>query len=417
MNAAKTPETTVSKHSIVAKAVRYLIPVGFLIVGWVSYTILSVEKEEEKRLPAKQRIIRTTVVEMPLQDYETVVKVRGVVTPHNEVTLNAEVSGKILTLSPGFEDGAYFAKDEVLLELDDADYQTGVLAAEAQLARSSAAFAQEEARAKQARLNWEDLGYDEEPNELVLRLPQLREAAANVKSAEAQLERANRDLERTRIRAPFDGRVRVCSVGLGQSIGTGTPLATIFATDFAEVRLPISENELAFVTLPEGPEDPPVPVVLRNAISVDSEITWKGEIVRTDGTLDASSLELFAIARVSDPFGRSSKHPPLRIGQPVTGIVPGRVLKDVYVVPRKAIRQVDRIYLVNKEAMTIGREVIEAIWSDEEHLIIRNPGLFDGSYLATSQLSYTPDDAKVEIIAPLESVAEDAAKEVKKKTS
>ncbi|MFT5405017.1 MAG: hypothetical protein ACI9DF_003863, partial [Verrucomicrobiales bacterium] len=142
MNAAKTPETTVSKHSIVAKAVRYLIPVGFLIVGWVSYTILSVEKEEEKRLPAKQRIIRTTVVEMPLQDYETVVKVRGVVTPHNEVTLNAEVSGKILTLSPGFEDGAYFAKDEVLLELDDADYQTGVLAAEAQLARSSAAFAQ-----------------------------------------------------------------------------------------------------------------------------------------------------------------------------------------------------------------------------------------------------------------------------------
>ncbi|MFT5403895.1 MAG: RND family efflux transporter MFP subunit, partial [Verrucomicrobiales bacterium] len=317
----------------------------------------------------------------------------------------------------GFEDGAYFAKDEVLLELDDADYQTGVLAAEAQLARSSAAFAQEEARAKQARLNWEDLGYDEEPNELVLRLPQLREAAANVKSAEAQLERANRDLERTRIRAPFDGRVRVCSVGLGQSIGTGTPLATIFATDFAEVRLPISENELAFVTLPEGPEDPPVPVVLRNAISVDSEITWKGEIVRTDGTLDASSLELFAIARVSDPFGRSSEHPPLRIGQPVTGIVPGRVLKDVYVVPRKAIRQVDRIYLVNKEAMTIGREVIEAIWSDEEHLIIRNPGLFDGSYLATSQLSYTPDDAKVEIIAPLESVAEDAAKEVKKKTS
>lgn len=419
MKDSATAQPNEGKHHLLAKFSRVVIPLLFLVVGWLTYTKLAVEPEKQKRPPDKQRVIKTTVAEIKLQDYQTIINTRGIVKPHNEVTLNAEVSGKIVTISPDFEDGAYFAEGDVLLELDDADFKTAVLASDAQLARAKAAYAQEEARAKQARLNWQDLGYQEEPNELVLRLPQLREADANVKSAEAQLERANRDLGRTKVRAPFEGRVRLRSVGRGQSIGTGTPLGTIFATDYAEVRLPISSRELEFLTLPEGTDDPPIAVELRNAINANSTDVWKGEIVRTEGTLDESSLELFAIARVSDPFGRKADHPALRIGQPVTGAIPGRILKDVYVLPRKAIRQVDRIFLVNKEALTLDRHIIKAIWSEEDHLVIQDPGVFDGRYLATSRLSYTPDDAKVEILTPSESVAEEtepAAATTEKKT-
>ena len=403
--------------SFLAQAIRLAPPLLFLVIGAFSYVQLSQEPAETKRPPAPPRVIKTAVADIPLQDYQITVMTRGIVRPHNEVTLTADVAGKVTEIAPPFEDGAFFSKDDILIELDDADYKTSVLAAEAQLARAKATSAQEQARAKQALLNWNDLGYSDEPNELVLRLPQLRETEASVKSASAQLERAQRDLERTRVRAPFNGRVHQRTVGIGQSVGNGTSLGTIFATDFAEVRLPISAHELDQLSLPEEGTDPPVQVNLRNAVDESSPHTWTAEIVRTEGTLDEQSLELFAIARISDPFGRVSGKRPLRIGQPVTGAIKGHVLEQVYVIPRRAVRQVDRIFLVMKEEMKLDRRIITPIWSDLDHFIIRDPGMFEKAYLATSSLSYTPHDAKVEILSQ-EKVAEesDVPKETPKKT-
>jgi hypothetical protein len=230
-----------------------------------------------------------------------------------------------------------------------------------------------------------------------LRLPQLREAEANVESAKAQLAQAKRNLERTKVRAPFDGRVRQRRVGLGQSVGPGTPLGSVFAIEYAEVRLPITARDMAFLTLPEGPEDPPVDVELRDALNHD-ETVWTAKIIRTEGTLDENSLELFAIARVSDPFGRESERPPLRIGQPVIAFIPGHVLKDVIAVPRIAVRQLDRIILLDPNELTIESHRIEAIWSDEEYVIVRDLPIADGSLVATTHLIYAPDGSKVEIL-------------------
>lgn len=377
---------------------RVSLPLGILFVGWIGYSLLSVEPEEAKRPKTETRALKTTVKELQPQDYPTTIRTQGIIRPHNEVILTAQVSGKIAKLMPGFEDGAFFAKDEVLLELDSADFTTAVAAAEAQLARTEAAFAQEEARAKQAKLNWEDLGYKEEPNDLVLRLPQLREADANVKAATAQLEQTNRDLDRTKVRAPFDGRVRHRLVGLGQSVGGNTSLGMVFSINFAEVRLPVSGRDMQFLALPEGPEDTPVEVELRDALNEENETVWKGKIVRTEGALDESSLELFAIAQVIDPFGRKSGKPPLRIGQPVAGAVAGRVLKDVFVLPRVAVRQVDRIFLVDRKTLTLDRRTIKAVWSDEQSVIVRDPSIEIGSLLATSHMTYSPDNSEVEII-------------------
>jgi multidrug efflux pump subunit AcrA (membrane-fusion protein) len=199
------------------------------------------------------------------------------------------------------------------------------------------------------------------------------------------------------LRAPFDGRVRRRTVGLGQSVGPGTPLGTVFAIEYAEVRLPIAARDMAFQTLPEGREDPPVDVQLQDALNHD-ETVWTAKIIRTEGTLDENSLELFAIARVSDPFGRKSERPPLRIGQPVVATIPGRVLKDVIVLPRVGVRQIDRIILLDPNELTITSRHIEAIWSDEEHVVVRDPTIADGSLLATTHLIYAQDGSKVEIL-------------------
>ncbi len=401
---------------------RILLPVLILTGGWLGYRSLSVPEEKPKRPPPEERIIRTQVIPLIREDFRTTVLTQGVVRPHSEAVLTAQVNGKVTEISTSLHDGSFFEKDEILVQLDAEDFETEAISAEANLARARAEFSQEEAKAKQARLNWEDLGYEEEPNELVLRLPQLREAEANVKAAEAALERARRNLERTAIRAPYDGRVLERSVSIGQSINPSTQLATIFNTAFVEVRLPIAGREMTFLTLPESGEQSPVAVQLRDALHPDSNAVWEGSIVGTEGSLDPDSRELFAIARVNDPFSRhsnqDSSHPPLRIGQPVLAAIEGRVLKGVLVIPRSSVRQLDQIYLVDRPTMTLERREIEPIWSNEETLVIRDPEIHDGALLATSRLVYAPNASKVEILPNVdESVEPSTLSEAKLETT
>jgi hypothetical protein len=157
---------------------------------------------------------------------------------------------------------------------------------------------------------------------------------------------------------------------------------------------------MAFLTLPEGPEDPPVDVELRDALNPDDTV-WQAQIIRTEGTLDQSSLELFAIARISDPFGRKSEHPPLRIGQPVVASMLGHVLKDVVAVPRMAVRELNKIILLEPNEpneLMIKSHRIEILWSDEAHVVVRDPTIAEGTLLATSHLNYAPEGSQVELL-------------------
>ena len=188
----------------------------------------------------------------------------------------------------------------------------------------------------------------------------------------------------------------------------GSTLGVVFAVDFAEVRLPIAGRELQFIDLPELADDSPVEVELRNAINEASETVWKAKIIRTEGVLDEDSLELFAIARVDDPFGRKTGHPPLRIGQPVVGSIVGNVLTDVVALPRVAVRQLDQVFLVDKSELTLMAKTIFPIWSDEGYVIVRDPSIPDGALLATTHLVYAPNGAKVEIIPSIHLTTETA---------
>ena len=381
---------------------RIVPPILILAVGWFGYSSLSVEPEEKKRPKGKPRPIKTQVVELVTQDYPTQIVTQGNVRPHDQITLNSEVSGRIVSISPSFEDGAFFEEGEILVELDTADFEAAVANAESQVARMTSSYALEKAQSDVARANWEKLTLNEEPDPLVLRIPQLKQAEANVKSADAQLGRAQRELERTRIRAPFDGRVKQRTVGLGQAIRINSSLGTIFASDYAEVRLPIPGQDLPLLVLPEEVGDPPVEVILRDALNSANETTWKAQIIRTEGALDPSSLELFAIAKVDDPFGIISGKPPLRIGQPVTASVSGKVLENVMALPRLGVKRLNQVYIVDPKKLTLHNRTIEAVWSDEHYVLIRDPNIPDGSLLATTKLTYTPEGAQVEILPTID---------------
>ena len=176
----------------------------------------------------------------------------------------------------------------VLLEIDPVDFQVALISARAQVASAQLNLDKEEALAEQARLDWKDLGYKDEPSALVRREPQLKAARQGLLLAEAQEASALRNLERTTVTAPFDGRVLSRTTGVGQTIGAATPLGEIFATDYSEVRLPVSTLRLADITLPEDTGDPPLPVILQDGINEESAAAWEARWYITK--CEASSL-------------------------------------------------------------------------------------------------------------------------------
>lgn len=369
---------------------------------------MPVEEPAPVRQPPQK--LKTERLELAKVDFPVVLDSQGTVRAHHTTTLSPLVGGTLVKIHPAFEDGAFFKEGEVLAELDPADLRAALVTAESRLAQAEAALAQEEARGKQARLNWEDIGYEGEPSPLVLRVPQMKEAQANVSAARANLDQATRNLERASIRAPFDGRVKTRMVGLGQAVSPTTALGEIFATDFAEVRLPLSPAQLSFVKLPSRDEDTPVEVTLVDALGDPDDPnvpSWKAHIVRSEGALDESSRELFAIARIDDPFGLESGNPELRIGQPVRAAVRGVVLKEVFVIPRTALRGVNRIYMIEREGVTIQRAEIAPVFSTADVLVVRE-GLEAGQWIATSRLPYAPNGAPVEIVEPEEVATDDA---------
>ena len=199
-----------------------IIPVIILGLGYLIYSQIKQPTTKPKKPPGIRKAPKTKVIELHVENYTSSIESNGIINAHNEVNLTSQVPGRIVKIHPQFEDGAFFTKGTILLELEEADFLTSVASAEAMLAQASASHAQEKARSEQARLNWEDLGYDEEPNELVLRLPQLREAEARVNSASTQLAQAERNFNRSKIKAPFDGRVRKRLVGVSQAVSGST---------------------------------------------------------------------------------------------------------------------------------------------------------------------------------------------------
>ena len=386
--------------------IRIILPIAVLAVGYFLFHQFADEKEMPRPRLGERRIIEAQANVLKREDYQVVLQSQGLVQPHNKTSLTPRVSGRVREISPNFESGSFFKKGETLLILDPTDFQTAKTAALARLARAEASLAQEDARAKQALLDWNDLGYTDPPTDLVLRKPQLKEAKANVKAAQADLDDAIRDLERTEVIAPYAGRVGQRLVGLGQSVNSGTILGEIFSTDFAEVRLSLSARELTHVTLPDNPEDPPVDVTLVDALIEGGGQTWEGEIVRTEGILDAKSRKLFVIARVNDPFGleqsqSKNKTEPLRIGQPVRALLEGSTIPDVFVIPRTPLSRPTEILTIHPTEFTLKRQKIAPIWTDPENLVI-SKNLIEGWHLVTNRLSAAPEGAKVEIVEPEE---------------
>ncbi|WP_161603365.1 efflux RND transporter periplasmic adaptor subunit [Blastopirellula marina] len=341
-------------------------------------------------------MLRSRVEELEVVDYPVVVKTHAVVQAHNQVTLTAQVSGVVLKISSAFEVGAYFKQGEMLVEIDPSDYQTALDFAESELAAAKSelklARLVEERKLRLVESNAVSQG------EVDAASASREQSEANVALAETGVAQAKLNLQRTKIMAPFAGRVMSKLIGVGQLAGSNSPLGEVFAIDYVEVRLPISGELREFLELPEYANDPPLPVEFRDGIQKSNETVWHGKIVRTEGMLDEDSRDLFAIARIDRPFGGETRTAPLRIGQPVIAFIEGKVLEDVIALPRGSVRQLDKIVLVNRADQTLLPISIKSLWSDADKVIVSSSAIPKGMWLATTPMPFTPKGAKIEII-------------------
>ena len=334
------------------------------------------------------------------RDYQIMLQSYGTVQPRTRSMLVAQVGGQIVSINENVRDGGFFEKGDVLGQIDPRDYEADVQISLASLADARQALASAIARSEQAREDWERLGNEGEPSDLVLRIPQFEAAHARVDSAESALTKARLDLERTSIVAPFAGRVIRKLVDLGQVVGSNTQLAEIYATDVIEIRLPLRNRDLGFIDLPESYRyaDSSAAHKIDALIKSDliDEEEWHAKLVRTEGAIDEAARQLHVIAQIGDPFGpKSEGRSPLKIGQYVTAEIDGRILPSVLVIPNTAIYQGTYVYTV--EDGILRRRDIEIDWQNDSEAIV-GKGLEPGADLVTTPLGQVTSGIRVSVM-------------------
>ena len=372
-----------------------LLPIIVLgVLGVIAWVILHNPPETSFRGQNTGPQMTVEIETVAPIDFQVSVPSYGIVRPRIQSLLVSQVGGQIVDKSPNFDEGGYFAEGEIMLTIDPRDYEANVMIAEASLADARQSLAEEKARADQAQEDWERLGNDGEASDLVLRKPQLAAAEARVASAEANLIKARLDLERTRIRAPFDGRVLRQIVDLGQVVGANTQLAEFYSVGIAEVRLPIANKDLSFVDLPEaGNGAATIKATLYSELA--GRDVWEARVVRTEAAIDDTARQLHVLVHVDDPFTADERHQvPLKIGQYVTASIEGRLLNEVIVIPSSAIYQGSYVYVVEDGALQ--RREVEIAWSDVDKAIVAS-GLGSGDQLVTTLLGQVTSGTTVAI--------------------
>ena len=330
------------------------------------------------------------------------VQSQGTVRASTSIPLMSELDGVVTKTASSFQQGSFFSRGDILLHLDATDYEALVAQAESQLAGARLKLETIKAESKLARQDWEALSsqFVEGATPLLLREPQLKEAEAMVRSAEATLIKARKDLERTRIRAPFDGRIMVKSVDRGQFVRRGQELARVFDVSKMEVQLPVAVSELAFLDprlgVPDGGGSvEPVQVMLTSDYA-GGEHTWKADINRTSGGLDERSRMISLIAEVNDPFGLAhGEHAsaPLQVGTFVKARIQGVEQSATFVVPRSAIVRDNQLMLVDEDNRIRFREVSVIQYAGDEAVI--GSGLNEGEVVCVSSLEIPMEGVKV----------------------
>lgn len=379
---------------------KVILPIVIVAAGLVGATVLVAARAKVETRPPELAapLVRVRTVEPT--DLRLDVWGQGTVQPRTESNIVAEIDGRVLWVSPSLVSGGFFQEGDPLIRLDPTDYDLAVArtaaTVESSASRRSLArktLERNQALAKNGAIS--SLELDDAENNA-------RVAEAVYREAEAAFQQARRNLDRTEIRAPFDGRVRSENIDVGQFLPKGGSIAKLYAVDFAEVRLPLADADLAFLDLDlannqreaagRGPE------VDLSADFAGKRRHWKGRITRTEGEIDQRSRMVHVIVRVEDPYGAAAEDggAPLAVGLFVDATIAGRPLPNAVVLPREALRGGNRVFVIDQDNRLSVRELQIARKLRDE--IIVEAGLEPGDRVLLSTVQGATAGLKVRVV-------------------
>ena len=380
---------------------KIVLPVTVLLFGIAAALTLVMAR---KPLPAQQNQappeVRTITVypermRVPVQS-------QGVLMPVREIDLVAEVQGKVVALHPDFAAGGHFKAGDVLVAIAPGEYDLAIARSESRLAEAKRALAEEQAAALQAQREWRVLG-EGTPTPLSLHEPQLQEARAKLKEAKTELAEAKQRRSFCEIRAPFSGRVREKHTGVGQFVEIGTALGRIYGDDAAEIRLPLTQEQTAYLQSPGQGGKTPRPKVTLSVERNANQRERQAVIVRREGTVEQATGLEYWVARLDYP----DREPALMPGSFVSAEIEGRELDGVFILPPGALNASQEALLVDANNH-LQIKHLTVLSADEERVLV-GAGLTAGDRVIISGVDVP--------VAGMEVAVQETAEQEKNKRS
>ncbi len=377
------------------KLLKIAVPIFIIIIGVIIMkTLISTRPAPDKEVKKDPGIL-VEILKAERENTAVIVKGTGTVEAAQEISVIPQVSGRIIYTAPNLNVGGFFEKDAILFEIENTDYKLALERALSVKAKAEYELATIESQASIARAEWELINKNTAPpNPLVLYEPQLKSAKAELASASAQVEQAKIDLKRTKVKAPFNIRVRSENIDIGQYVKSGSSVAMLAGTDTAEIAVPLTLDDLQWLNIPRHGErqngaDASVHIDVSGVLH-----EWHGHVVRSTGEIDPKSRMMQLIVEIEDPYGlKDPSSPVLAAGTFVDVHIKGTMLEDVFVIPRTAFRDKSTIWIMDKENKLQIKKVVP-LKIEREKVIIRE-GIDDGELIIITNISGAANGMKL----------------------
>jgi RND family efflux transporter MFP subunit len=373
-----------------AKIRKIIIPILILIVGIVVMKYLVSHRTPPAKREKVQPGALVEIITVHPGTHPVTIRATGIVQPRQAASIAPQVSGRVEKVNPRLVAGGFFAVGELLFAIEDVDYRLALEQASANLIKARVEVMKIQSLATVARQEWERLQPEgrEKPNPLVLYEPQLQEALAQQTAAKAKVEQAKINLERTKIRAPFNCFIRSEKLDPGQYVKAGSPVIEINGTDNAEVITPLPSADFRWLDIPRGKKQRQGSTA--TVVLDDQQQTYRfsGRVVRSLGEVDPRGRMARVVIAVSDPYRLKDKspgyHPELQAGMFVKVIIHGRQLEQVYTLPREALRDQETVWIVDQDNTLQIKST--TIVHRERQTVLVSAGLADGDRVVLTNL-------------------------------
>lgn len=369
-----------------------------LLAGGIIGAIYSTEPTAQRINASKRTAMLVEVTEVEYGTFQPAIVAMGTVRPELEIVLSPRVSGEIVSISDSFTPGGFVGKDEILLQIDPADFEATLAQRKSELRQANANLELELGRQDLARRDYEALegSISSEYKTLVLREPQLNTARAGVEAAEVAIRRAQLDLDRTRIRAPFAAHILSREANVGSQVSPGESLGEIVGIEHYWIEAAVPVSNLNWISFPddESAKGSTVRILNRNWLEGSFR---NGKVHSLIGALENQTRLARVLLSVADPLAHepeSAAMPPLMVGSFVEARIEGRPIENVVRLDRDYLRKNDTVWLMQDEVLVI--RTLDIVFRDQKHVYVRS-GLDAGDQVVTTNLATVIEGAPLRL--------------------